>query len=134
MNLNIFYLLAILCLALSALFGYLGSNYESRRSGDEQLKKISEGFDELGAKISKLQADSNNPQQVDSITEQYKDLVRDYLSVLPQKAQQLRVDAERQRLDEIQKSREIQSLTDFVSKTLAGLVAGFRKEGISIGF
>lgn len=134
MSLNIFHVLAIICLALSALFGYLGSTYESRRSKDEQLEKISKRFDELGANISRLQADSSNLQEVDNITDQYKDLAQEYLSVLPQKAQQLRVDAEKQRLDEIQKSREIQSLTDFVSKTLAGLVAEFRRQGIPIGF
>jgi hypothetical protein len=99
--LNIFYLLAIICLALSALFGYLGANYESRRSGDEQLGKLSARFDDLGEKIASLYGVSRSENQLDEVKEEYKSLVRDYLSVLPEKAQQLRVDVERQRLTEL---------------------------------
>ncbi|HWF59901.1 MAG TPA: hypothetical protein VN666_06285 [Nitrospira sp.] len=105
MALNIYYLLAIVCLALSALFSYLGANYESRRSGDEQLDKLTARFDDLGEKIASLQGASQSGNQLDEVKEEYKSLVRDYLSVLPEKAQQLRVDVERQRLDKLDRSR-----------------------------
>jgi hypothetical protein len=61
-----------------------------------------------------------------------KNLVRDYLSVLPEKAQQLRVDAERQRLAELDRSREIRTTADFVARTLTELVTEFRRQGVSI--
>ena len=134
MALNIYYLLAIACLAFSALFGYLGANYESRRSGDEQLDKLSARFDELGEKIANLQSAPHRQEQVGQVSEEYKNLVRDYLSILPQKAQQLRVDSEKERFAQLQRSREIQTVTDFVVRTIAGLVAEFRREGVSINF
>jgi hypothetical protein len=60
--------------------------------------------------------------------------VRDYLSVLPEKAQQLRVDAERQRLTELDRSRQIRTTADFVATTLTQLVAEFGRQGVVVKF
>jgi hypothetical protein len=134
MTLNLYYILAIVFLALSALFGYLGTNLESKRSSDDQLDKISERFDELGERISGLQSSAVSTSDLEGVNEEYRRIAREYLEILPQKAQQLTVDTERRRLAEIERSREIQQIADFVSRTLADLVRSFASEGAPITF
>jgi|GEM_PF-2229916 len=131
---NVYYILAILFLALSAFFGYIGANYSSKQSDDTQIKKISKRFDELGVKISEIQSGSNGKEALVKFNKEYKALAKEYLEILPQKAQQLKVDSERQKLNEIQRSREIQKIVDYVTNTLQELVDGFRSEGATVNF
>jgi hypothetical protein len=61
-------------------------------------------------------------------------MARNYLSALPKRVAQLQIEAERRRLAENQRSREIQEITEFVSRTLADLVKTFSSEGAKIVF
>jgi formylglycine-generating enzyme required for sulfatase activity len=82
-----------------------------------------------------------NPKAVVAATEQTPKapvernrLAREYLEILPNKVRQLEVDAGRRKAAELERSREIQELTDFVSDTLVDLVRTFQNQGAIITF
>jgi hypothetical protein len=130
MSANTYYALAVVFVTLSAIFGYIGAN----RSGDEQAEKLSRKVDELGDKISSLPTTHVTPQKVEDIESEYKDLVREYLSTLPEKSQELKIEQEKRRLAQLEATRTIKPVVDFVSSTLGNLAAEFTKNGVPISF
>lgn len=61
-------------------------------------------------------------------------LVKEYLEILPERAQQLTADTERRKLAEAKRSHEIQKITEFVSRNLVELVTSFSDKGTTIKF
>jgi hypothetical protein len=131
---NAYYILAIICLSCSALFGYLGVNHESRKSSDEQLSKISREFDNLGEQISALKGTEVTSSDLKSIDKRYQDLAQEYMKVLPAEAQNLLVEKEAYRLEQINQSSAIISQIDIVRNTAKKVVAAFTSKGADIKY
>ena len=131
---NAYYILAIICLACSALFGYLGANYESKKANDQQLSKISRGFESLGQQISELKETEVTPSDIQSIDKKYQDLAQEYMKALPAEAQNLLVEKEAYKLNQIKQSRALISQIDVVRNTAQNIVVAFRSKAAEIKY
>jgi hypothetical protein len=135
MSLNIFYIIAIVLGGGALLFGYLGSAYDSKKSSEEQISKISIKFDKLGTQIAQLQSISNpGNEEINKLTKEYGNIAKEYIQVMPQKAQQLKVAQEQKKLNEIQESRHLQKDLDYIEQNLRALINGFNAQGAKIRY
>lgn len=131
---NTYYIFAIICLALSAYLGYQGSNYESKKSNDQQLSKISEEFQNLGQQIIELKETEVSTTQLEEIDEKYKDLAQQYMKVLPAEAQSIVVEQEEYKLEQFNISKNLIPQINIVRETAKNLVAAFSSEGADIHY
>lgn len=127
---NTYYFLAIICLALSALFGYLGSN----KSSDQQLDKISKEFENLGEQIDNLSSGEATSSEIDAIEEKYKALAQDYMKALPTEAQSLQVAKEEKKLELLTISAKYSEQLNYIREAAKGLTSAFNKSGANIEY
>ncbi|ELV8652997.1 hypothetical protein QNE78_004039 [Vibrio vulnificus] len=131
---SLYYLIAVLLLAGSALFGYLGANYESNKSDEKQLSKISQKFDELGEQVQAMNSDVAESGKIKEINKQYKDLAEEYMNVLPQQAQRLVVEKENAKLNLLSQSHKYKDQLEFIRKTSSSLIQAFNDSGANISY
>ncbi len=131
---NAYYILAIIFLACSALFGYLGANYESKKSNDKQLSKISREFENLGQQISELKETEVTSSDLQSIDKKYQDLAQEYMKALPAEAQNLLVEKEAYKLEQINQSSALISQIDVVRNAAKNVVTAFTSKGAEIKY
>jgi len=131
---NVYYGLAILCLAASAFFGYLGSNVESSKSDAVQLKQISEKFDELGAQVTELKKNDITIEDVDVINNKYKELAQEYMKALPLEAQGLVIAKETKKLKLINDSIKYANKLNEIRALSKDIVLAFQSSGANIYF
>ncbi|HGS4750768.1 TPA: hypothetical protein ACMDRF_003641 [Vibrio cholerae] len=131
---NLYYFIAVVLLAGSAVFGYLGANYESNKSDEIQLSKISQKFEELGDQVKALNSAEVQSEKVEELNQQYQDLAKEYMSVLPQKAQRLIVEKENEKLSLLKQSHKYKDQLEFIRKTSASLVNTFKVSGADVTY
>lgn len=127
---NIYYFFAIICLALSALFGYLGST----KSSDKQLNEISKEFKNLGKQIDSLSSEEIKDSDISLIEEKYKALAEDYMKALPTEAQSLQAAKEEKKLKLITVSMKYSEQLNYIREVAQALTSAFNKNGASIRY
>lgn len=127
---NIYYFFAIIFLALSALFGYLGSI----KSSDKQLDEISKEFKNLGKQIDNLNSGEITGSEISVIEEKYKVLAEDYMKALPTEAQSLQVTKEEKKLKLITVSIKYSEQLNYIREVAKGLTSAFNKNGANIKY
>jgi len=131
---NAYYIFAIICLALSAYLGYLGSNYESEKSNDQQLSKISEEFQNLGQHIIELKETKASNAELEEVDEKYKELAQKYMKALPAEAQNLVVEQETYKLEQFNISKNLIQQINIVRETAKNVTTAFSSQGAKIQY
>jgi hypothetical protein len=131
---NAYYVAAILFLGLSVYLGYLGNNYESKKSNSQQLNEISKEFRTLGEQITELKGTQIEAEEIKEIDEKYKLLAQQYMKALPAKAQSLIVEKEEDKLEKINISKTLLPQIDLVKETAKNLSTVFSSEGADLQY
>jgi hypothetical protein len=116
------------------MFGYLGGNVESSKSGDAQLEKISEKFDILGEQIDELKTEDVTSTEVSEIDDKYKVLAGEFMKSLPVEAQSLRVAKEQKKLSNIAASVEYKEQLNEIRILSKNIINAYKSSGAVIDF
>lgn len=91
---NSYYIVAIICTALAAYFGYLGASYESKSDSEQQTTKIEGQLKELGNKIESLTSGESAHQltssELSTIQQKYNGIAEEFYKNLPIELEQQR--------------------------------------------
>lgn len=127
---NTWYVAAILFGAVAAFCAYRGSIVEGNRSSEEQTSRIETQLQQLGTELQGLRHTADSPAQVARVEEadkKYQELAETFFQVAPLRSAQEDERTARQRVEEVQKTQEIEAYFSAVNREVEMLAAAYNQ-------
>lgn len=127
---NAWYIAAILFGAAAAFCGYYGSFVEGKRSSDEQTSRVETQLQSLGTQIQDLRHIADSPAQsakVEEAEKRYQILAEEFFRTAPLRSAQEAERTAKQRVEEVQKTQEVEAYFRAVKRDAEKLAAAYNR-------
>lgn len=115
LNMNAWYIAAIVLVAAASCCSYYGATVNSRRSSQknsEQLTRIETQLSNVGKEIHVIQNESAGPatpNKINEVEQKYQEIAKEFFSSLPLRVAERQSQDANQVVQQIQQSREVQA-------------------------
>jgi len=127
---NPWYLGAIALGALAAFCAYYGAAIDAKRETAEQTSRIETKLQAVGTQIQSLRTDpttTQNSTALLALDEEYKGLAEEFFRAVPLRTAQEEARTAKQRVDEIQRTQELETYFNSVRKETERLVEAYNR-------
>lgn len=127
---NAWYIAAIVLGAAAAFCAYYGSIVEGRKSSDEQSSRIETQLQRLGTQIQELRHGAESPAEsakVEEVDKKYQALAEEFFRSIPLRSAQEEERTAKQRVEEVQKTQEVETYFRAVKREAERLAAAYNR-------
>jgi len=127
---NAWYIAAIILGAAAAFCAYYGSIVEGKRSSEEQTSRIETQLQSLGTQIQDLRHTASSSAQsatIEEVDKKYQALAEEFFRSVPLRTAQEEVRTAKQRVEEVQKTQEVEAYFRVVKREAEKLAAAYNK-------
>ncbi len=127
---NAWYIAAIFLGAVAAFCAYYGSIVESKRSSEEQTSRIETQLQSLGTQLQDLRHTEDLPARsakVEEVDKKYQAIAEEFFRSAPLRTAQEEARTAKHRVEEVQKTQEVEAYFRTVKREAEKLAAAYNK-------